>query len=58
MLVSLCEGFGEISLLTRRTVPCHNDSTSLYTDPPSAIGVWIALEECTPQNGCLVRSIP
>ncbi|OWZ52203.1 phytanoyl-CoA dioxygenase family protein [Cryptococcus neoformans 125.91] len=34
-------------------VPCHNDSTFLYTDPPSAIGVWIALEECTPQNGCL-----
>ncbi|OCF38230.1 phytanoyl-CoA dioxygenase [Kwoniella heveanensis BCC8398] len=36
-----------------RAVPCHNDSTFLYTDPPSAIGAWIALEECTPQNGCL-----
>ncbi|WVR07694.1 hypothetical protein IAU60_004736 [Kwoniella sp. DSM 27419] len=34
-------------------VPCHNDSTFLYTDPPSAIGAWIALEECTPKNGCL-----
>ncbi|WVQ84482.1 hypothetical protein IAT38_006634 [Cryptococcus sp. DSM 104549] len=34
-------------------VPCHNDSTFLYTDPPSAIGAWIALEECTPENGCL-----
>ncbi|WWC91693.1 uncharacterized protein L201_006639 [Kwoniella dendrophila CBS 6074] len=34
-------------------VPCHNDSTFLYTNPPSAIGCWIALEECTPSNGCL-----
>ncbi|ORX40573.1 hypothetical protein BD324DRAFT_611331 [Kockovaella imperatae] len=34
-------------------VPSHNDSTFLYTDPPSAVGCWIALEECTPQNGCL-----
>ncbi|WWC72000.1 uncharacterized protein I206_105959 [Kwoniella pini CBS 10737] len=34
-------------------VPCHNDSTFLYTDPPSAIGCWIALEDCTPSNGCL-----
>ncbi|WVO14243.1 hypothetical protein L204_101875 [Cryptococcus depauperatus] len=34
-------------------VPCHNDSTFLYTDPPSAIGAWIALEECTSKNGCL-----
>jgi hypothetical protein len=35
-------------------VPCHNDSTFLYTDPPSAVGAWIALEDCTPANGCLV----
>ncbi|TXT10873.1 hypothetical protein VHUM_02378 [Vanrija humicola] len=34
-------------------VPCHNDSTFLYTDPPSAVGAWIALDECTPENGCL-----
>ncbi|KAL7418409.1 hypothetical protein Q5752_006867 [Cryptotrichosporon argae] len=34
-------------------VPCHNDSTFLYTSPPSAIGCWIALEDCTPDNGCL-----
>lgn len=39
------------------TVPTHNDSTFLYTDPPSAVGAWIALEECTPQNGCLVSPI-
>jgi hypothetical protein len=35
-------------------VPCHNDSTFLYTDPPSAVGAWVALEECTANNGCLV----
>lgn len=34
-------------------VPCHNDSTFLYTDPPSAVGCWIALEDCTASNGCL-----
>ncbi|KAJ7262211.1 hypothetical protein B0H12DRAFT_1231255 [Mycena haematopus] len=31
----------------------HNDSTFLYTDPPSALGFWIALEQCTASNGAL-----
>ncbi|THH09803.1 hypothetical protein EW145_g1761 [Phellinidium pouzarii] len=31
----------------------HNDSTFLYTDPPSALGFWFALENCTPENGAL-----
>ncbi|KAG8911043.1 hypothetical protein FRC01_005965 [Tulasnella sp. 417] len=31
----------------------HNDSTFLYTDPPSALGFWFALEDCTPSNGAL-----
>ncbi|KAJ2912423.1 hypothetical protein MD484_g7993, partial [Candolleomyces efflorescens] len=34
-------------------VPEHNDSTFLYTDPPSALGFWIALEKCTALNGAL-----
>ncbi|EIM83067.1 phytanoyl-CoA dioxygenase [Stereum hirsutum FP-91666 SS1] len=34
-------------------VPEHNDSTFLYTSPPSALGFWIALEQCTPENGAL-----
>jgi len=34
-------------------VPEHNDSTFLYTDPPSALGFWIALEQCTEINGAL-----
>jgi phytanoyl-CoA hydroxylase len=31
----------------------HQDSTFLYTDPPSAVGWWYALEDATIQNGCL-----
>ncbi|KAJ3735650.1 phytanoyl-CoA dioxygenase [Lentinula guzmanii] len=31
----------------------HNDSTFLYTNPPSALGFWFALERCTPLNGAL-----
>ncbi|CEL54154.1 Phytanoyl-CoA dioxygenase domain-containing protein 1 OS=Bos taurus GN=PHYHD1 PE=2 SV=1 [Rhizoctonia solani AG-1 IB] len=34
-------------------VPEHNDSTFLYTDPPSALGFWFALERCTESNGAL-----
>ncbi|KAF9462348.1 phytanoyl-CoA dioxygenase [Collybia nuda] len=32
-------------------VPEHNDS--YYTDPPTALGFWVALEKCTPENGAL-----
>ncbi|KAI8053777.1 phytanoyl-CoA dioxygenase [Syncephalis plumigaleata] len=31
----------------------HQDSSFLYTDPLSAIGFWIPLEDCTAENGCL-----
>ena len=34
-------------------VPPHQDSTFLYTDKPSAVGFWIALEDATQSNGCL-----
>lgn len=34
-------------------VPAHQDSTFLYTDPPSAVGFWYALEDATVENGCL-----
>ena len=34
-------------------VPPHQDSCFLYTSPPSAIGFWFALEDCTPSNGAL-----
>lgn len=31
----------------------HQDSTFLYTSPPSVIGYWLALEDATKLNGCL-----
>ena len=34
-------------------VPPHQDSTFLYTNPPSAVGFWIALEDAMKENGCL-----
>ncbi|KAK9245380.1 hypothetical protein V1506DRAFT_538404 [Lipomyces tetrasporus] len=34
-------------------VPSHQDSVFLYTDPPSAIGFWYSLEDCTAENGAL-----
>lgn len=34
-------------------VPPHQDSTFLYTNPPSAVGFWIALEDARVENGCL-----
>lgn len=32
----------------------HTDSTFIYTEPLSCLGVWIALEEATVENGCLM----
>lgn len=34
-------------------VTCHQDSTFLYTEPMSVIGMWFALEDATIENGCL-----
>jgi phytanoyl-CoA hydroxylase len=34
-------------------VTCHQDSAFLYTEPPSTIGLWFALEDATRDNGCL-----
>jgi len=31
----------------------HQDHTFLWTDPPSAVGFWFALEDATLENGCL-----
>lgn len=31
----------------------HQDSTFLYTDPPTCVGAWFALEDATLSNGCL-----
>ncbi len=34
-------------------VSAHIDSTFIYTDPLSCVGVWIALEDANQENGCL-----
>ncbi|KAJ5917942.1 hypothetical protein N7454_010317 [Penicillium verhagenii] len=34
-------------------VPAHQDSEFLYTDPPSAVGWWYALQDAGPGNGTL-----
>ena len=34
-------------------VVCHQDSTFLFTEPESAVGFWIALEDATTENGCM-----
>jgi phytanoyl-CoA hydroxylase len=34
-------------------VSCHQDSTFLWTDPLSAVGFWVALQDATIENGCL-----
>jgi len=31
----------------------HQDHTFLWTDPPSVVGFWFALEDATLENGCL-----
>ena len=35
-------------------VVCHQDSTFLYTKPESTVGFWIAIEDATIENGCLL----
>lgn len=34
-------------------VAWHQDSTFLYTEPLSLVGLWFALEDATLENGCL-----
>ena len=35
-------------------VDAHQDSTFLHTSPElTCVGVWVALEDCTKENGCL-----
>lgn len=31
----------------------HQDGSYLHTEPLKLTGVWIALEDCTLENGCL-----
>ena len=35
-------------------VRCHQDSSYMYTEPDSLTGFWVALEDATLENGCLM----
>jgi len=64
-LKDICEGLGQESPLLLQTmyifkqphiggeVICHQDATYLRTEPETCIGIWIALEDATLENGCL-----
>ncbi|MGH0157645.1 UNVERIFIED_CONTAM: hypothetical protein FKN15_034049 [Acipenser sinensis] len=53
----LCDSLISICQQTRHvleTVTPHQDATFLYTEPLGRVmGVWIALEDATEENGCL-----
>jgi phytanoyl-CoA hydroxylase len=34
-------------------VTSHTDHTFLWTDPPSVVGMWVAIEDATLENGCM-----
>ena len=34
-------------------VDMHTDNTYIISKPLSCIGIWVALEDATPQNGCM-----
>lgn len=34
-------------------VKCHTDHTYLWTEPPSVIGFWFAIDDATVENGCM-----
>jgi phytanoyl-CoA hydroxylase len=34
-------------------VGSHQDATFLYTEPVTVVGLWVALEDATVENGCL-----
>jgi phytanoyl-CoA hydroxylase len=64
-LKAICEGLGQHHPLLLQSmyifkqphiggeVICHQDATYLRTEPETCIGIWIALEDATTDNGCL-----
>lgn len=64
-LKAICEGLGQQSPLLLQSmyifkqphiggeVVCHQDATYLRTEPETCLGLWIALEDATLENGCL-----
>lgn len=64
-LEAICKGLGHKEPMPLQTmyifkqphiggeVVCHQDATYLRTEPETCIGIWIALEDATTENGCL-----
>jgi phytanoyl-CoA hydroxylase len=64
-LASICAGIGMREPLLMQSmyifkqpriggeVVCHQDSTFLYTEPESVVGLWFAIEDATLENGCM-----
>ncbi|NVJ96747.1 MAG: phytanoyl-CoA dioxygenase family protein [Alphaproteobacteria bacterium] len=62
---NICEGLGQANPLPLQSmyifkqpqiggeVVCHQDGTYLRTDPETCLGIWVALEDATEENGCL-----
>ena len=42
---------------TGQVIPWHQDAPHWPISPPATTSIWIALDDCTPENGCL-RYIP
>ena len=34
-------------------VACHTDHAYLWTEPPSVVGFWFAIDDATTENGCM-----
>ncbi|NVJ70882.1 MAG: phytanoyl-CoA dioxygenase family protein [Alphaproteobacteria bacterium] len=62
---AICEGLGQKEPLPLQSmyifkqphiggeVVCHQDATYLRTEPETCLGLWVALEDATEENGCL-----
>ena len=62
---AICEGLGHKKPLPLQSmyifkqphiggeVVCHQDATYLRTEPETCLGIWVALEDATTENGCL-----
>ncbi|KAK1236454.1 hypothetical protein PQX77_000290 [Marasmius sp. AFHP31] len=57
MVITKQPEIGGEELSSSATIYIHSSHFELtriqYTNPPSALGFWIALERCTPENGAL-----
>ncbi|WP_262690269.1 phytanoyl-CoA dioxygenase family protein [Kordiimonas aestuarii] len=61
----ICEGLGQKKPLPLQSmyifkqphiggeVVCHQDATYLRTEPEACLGLWVAIEDATTENGCL-----